>query len=192
MLGGFYRPQLRFANGIQSPRPLAALISASFSVVLDTIRVTVEAFATGRVKFNEVPEKTNKTHIRIAPSFLTGACSGGPPEHAYTASTIGDFLGWLDSDGNASTRLRHGLNARELIELDCMQASNFDGLGKEVGRSWNCLAGATITVAACDREAASKPTVESKKTNDLGEGAQNAHSTEKTKGQRWMVSRSSP
>lgn len=104
----------------------------SFSIVLDTIRVTVEAFATGKVEFKSVSDDTGKKHIRGAPSFLTGR-SGGPPERPYTASTIGDFLGWLDTDGHASTRLRHGLNAQELIELDCMQASNFDGLGKEAG-----------------------------------------------------------
>ena len=71
-------------------------------------------------------------YARSAPSFLAGP-SGGPPERCYTASTVGDFLGWLDTDGHASSRLRHGLNALELIELDCMSAGNFEGLGKEEG-----------------------------------------------------------
>ncbi len=83
----------------------------SFPVVLDTIRVAVEAFAEGKVEFDEVPGKTPTKHVRNAPSFLTGRCSGGPPQHAYTASTLGEFLGWLDADGHAATRLRNGLNA---------------------------------------------------------------------------------
>ena len=46
--------------------------SASFLVVLDTIRVTVKAFAEGKVEFDPVSKDTNKIHFRFAPSFLTG------------------------------------------------------------------------------------------------------------------------
>lgn len=44
--------------------------ATSFPVVLDTIRVTVKAFAGGRIELREVPEKTNKSHMRVAPSFF--------------------------------------------------------------------------------------------------------------------------
>ena len=106
---------------------------ASFSVVLDTIKVAVEAFAAGRIEFDQISDSKNLRHIRHAPSFRpTTDRFGGPPNRQYTAATLGEFLGWMDSDGKASTRLHHGLNALELIELDCMQASNFDGLGNEL------------------------------------------------------------
>ena len=40
----------------------------------------------------------------------------------YTAITLGEFLGWLNTGGKATNRLLTGLNALELIEIDCMQA----------------------------------------------------------------------
>ncbi len=92
----------------------------SLPVVLDTIKVTVKAFAEGKVEFEPVPEKTRTGYIRQAPEFATGC--GEHLLHIYTAATLGEFLGWLDADGHASKRLLHGLNALELIELDCMQA----------------------------------------------------------------------
>ena len=65
---------------------------ASFSVVLDTIKVAVEAFAAGRVEFNPVPEDTRKGWIRVAPSFLLGGePSLGGRERSYTATTLGAF-----------------------------------------------------------------------------------------------------
>ncbi len=107
---------------------------ASVPVVLDTIRVAVKAFAEGKVEFDEVPGDTRKTYIRSAPSFLPGNERAlGGRARSYTASTLGEFLGWLVKDGNASMRLLNGLNALELIEQDCMSADNFDGLAILIG-----------------------------------------------------------
>ena len=66
---------------------------ASFSVVLDTIKVAVEAFAEGKVAFNLVPEKTRTGYIRQAPKFGTGC--DGDLAHIYTAITLGEFLGMV-------------------------------------------------------------------------------------------------
>jgi len=107
--------------------------ATSFPVVLDTIRMAVQAFAEKKVEFVLVPTKTRNSYIREAPSFLPGVCVGPSPTHIYTAQTLGAFLGWLDTDGTATKRLLNGLNALELIERDCMSSDNFDGLSKEQG-----------------------------------------------------------
>ena len=90
----------------------------SLPVVLDTIKVTVKAFADGKVELKPVPDKTRTGYIRQAPEFATGC--GEHLLHIYTAITLGEFLGWLDVNGKASKRLLSGLNALELIELDCI------------------------------------------------------------------------
>ena len=92
----------------------------SLPVVLDTIKVTVKAFADGKVEFKPVPDKTRMGFIRQAPGFAPGRELG--LVHVYTAITLGEFLGWLDADGGATNRILSGLNALELIEIDCMQA----------------------------------------------------------------------
>ena len=100
----------------------------SLPVVLDTIKVAVKEFAKGTVEFEPVPDKTRKNIVRYAPSFLSAdVCGPAPGHHIYTATTLGEFLGWLDADGSASRRLHTGLNALKLIERECMQAP-FNGM----------------------------------------------------------------
>ncbi len=87
----------------------------SLPVVLDTIKVTVKAFAEGHVKFEPVPADTRTGFIRQAPGFTPGRELG--LVHVYTASTLGEFLGWLDADGGATKRLSR-------IDKDAKDARN--------------------------------------------------------------------
>ncbi len=140
----------------------------SFPVVIDTIRVAVVALAGGRVAFEEVPNKTRNSYIREAPSFLPdGVCVGGSPTHSYTAQTLGAFLGWLDKDGTASKRLLNGLNALELLELDCMQTSNFDNLGKEEGYALTTQTKKTYARYVAKAKDADKEAKQAKKDGNL-------------------------
>ncbi|KKL99989.1 hypothetical protein LCGC14_1808880 [marine sediment metagenome] len=136
----------------------------SFLVVLDTIRVTVKAFAEGRVKFDPVPEGTNKKFIRAAPSFLVGA--GGIPRASYIAQTLGAFLGWTEKDGKSTERLRHGLNALELEERDCLSATNFDSLGKDQGYQLTTQTKKTYDRYAAKAKNADKEAVKAQKSGD--------------------------
>ena len=72
---------------------------ALFSVVLDTISVAVKAFAEKKVEFDPVPNDTRKTYIRNAPSFLMDGRAPALGSRPYTATTLGEFLGWLKNDG---------------------------------------------------------------------------------------------
>ncbi len=76
-------------------------------MVLDTIRVTVKAFAEGHIELEPVPVDTREGYIRQAPGFTPGR--GEHLLHVYTAITLGEFLGWLDADGYASNRILTGL-----------------------------------------------------------------------------------
>ena len=71
--------------------------SSSASVLQETVRATVEAFAKGKISLNGV---SDNAHVgRIAPSFIStkfGLLPGGDrPKLAYTNQTLGEFLGWL-------------------------------------------------------------------------------------------------
>ena len=153
----------------------------SFPVVLDTIRVAVKAFAEGKVKFDPVPADTNKKYFRSAPSFIPGRSEG--PSERYTASTLGEFLGWLDTDGGASHRLRNGLNALELIELDCMAAGNFDGLGKEEGYALTTETKKTFGRYAAKAKKVEKEVTKAQKKGDARLASSQAKLADKTRKQ---------
>ena len=92
--------------------------------LIESVRATVSAYAKGLITPDEMPapdEKTNVSQLRNAPSFQAGVSVPAPGTHAYTAVTLGRFLGLIKKGGGggeqAATRLLTVLNALELNEL---------------------------------------------------------------------------
>jgi DNA repair exonuclease SbcCD ATPase subunit len=102
-------------------------------VLLESIRATVQALAEGKIEIGkesgqmEAPDKNNEKSFRYAPSFVIGnGAAGSPPAAAYTAVTLGKFLG-VSAEGGSS-RLKTALNALELIEVGCLPEKNTRGI----------------------------------------------------------------
>jgi hypothetical protein len=65
--------------------------------LIELVREAVHAFAAGLVKFPAVPEDTNKSHFRVAPSFLRDPV--GSQGAVYTVETVGHYLKRTQSRG---------------------------------------------------------------------------------------------
>ena len=67
-----------------------------FLSIIETVAATVVGLAEGTIKPLPIPEKTPKTTIRYAPSFIPGEISKAhSASHIpYTALAIGKLLGY--------------------------------------------------------------------------------------------------
>jgi hypothetical protein len=102
------------------------------AVIHETIRAVVEAYGKGLIKLRPVNPKTdtgvNKGVIRYAPSFIPDR-AGSDGDRAYTAQTIGEFLGWLrGAERKADSKVYASLTALQFIEEGLLKDSDFDGL----------------------------------------------------------------
>jgi hypothetical protein len=81
--------------------------STRFTVEMETVRAVVEAYAAGKISLPEIPRDTAHAHLRSAPSFVPSSDDGDVGHHRpYTRSSVGKFLGWLDSQGKQTAALR--------------------------------------------------------------------------------------
>lgn len=106
---------------------------SSVSVEHETIRAVVEAYAQGQINLTKPSSKSNSSHLRNAPSFIP--CSPSEGEHAYSAQTVAEFLGWLEPSGDVQNRVRDAINALELIEEGILNESDFLSLGSAQARA---------------------------------------------------------
>jgi chemotaxis protein histidine kinase CheA len=104
-------------------------------VLLESIRATVQALADGKIEIGnesgqmEAPSQSNSRYFRFAPSFVSGkGAAGGVPAVAYSAETLGKFLGLPGGNGGGGGRLCVALNALELIEVGCLPEKNTRGI----------------------------------------------------------------
>jgi hypothetical protein len=67
--------------------------------------------------------RRSRSQLRYAPSFIPGGSfeDGG---RAYSADTIGRFLGWLDPDGSPKSRIYDALAELEAQELELVSAAD--------------------------------------------------------------------
>ena len=99
--------------------------TASVLVEYETVRAVVEAYGAGRIKLPS-PGRIDKRYTRYAPGFSFENKPETAP--AYSAQTVATFIGWTDSDGQASIKVRDALSALELIEAGVLDESRFEGL----------------------------------------------------------------
>jgi flagellar biosynthesis GTPase FlhF len=100
------------------------------AVILETIRAVVEAFGKGLIKLQPIKEgdpHIRKDMIRYAPSFIPGSVPAGV-QTAYTAQSVGEFLGWVKASGARDDRVNTSLAALQFIEEGLLKDSDFDGL----------------------------------------------------------------
>lgn len=100
------------------------------SSTIQSVRSVVKAFADGEVQLPPIIGKVNKDHIRYAPSFVKGVCSGNLPEHAYTAITLAVFFECeISNTANKELSAPHKIQASlAALELEEMKVTS-DGLG---------------------------------------------------------------
>lgn len=97
----------------------------------ETIRAVVEAYAAGQIELEQPAASLPKAQIRYAPSFIAGD-GAGPARHApYTAQSVGEFLGWLDSRGRAQEKVLNALAALSFIEEGTLDEAVFATLSTQ-------------------------------------------------------------
>jgi hypothetical protein len=106
--------------------------SASFEIKV--VRRTVEAYANGAVHLEAPDDRTPKSDLRFAPSFVLGpdtdvtrAARGRP----YTAVTLGRFLGFIKPSGDVQDRVRDALTILQFAEDGLISETAFAGLSRK-------------------------------------------------------------
>jgi hypothetical protein len=112
----------------------------SISVLLESIRATVQAYAEGKVSSEEMPvgDRSRIGELRYAPSFQrhenSVGCSDTVSLHPYTVLSIGLFIGMTDDHTEGGKRpkqsLRRAMNALELMEQGYLKEKNIVNLSK--------------------------------------------------------------
>lgn len=117
--------------------------STAFLNDMNTVESTVKAFAEGRIKLPEQKMIERTIHlVRLGPSFIRGQqrnCSEFSEQSkrvAYSAQTIGEYLGWMMPKGKAQDRVYHSLGALELIEKGQLRRNDFIGMGLTTARAF--------------------------------------------------------
>jgi ParB-like nuclease domain len=104
--------------------------TGAFLNELETVEQTVKAFAKGEIQLPVVTSNKGRIRPRYAPSFISGGKDfGGHAPKSYTAQSIGQFLGWMQPDGEAQNRVTNSLAALEFIERGVLTRRHFAGLG---------------------------------------------------------------
>ena len=99
----------------------------------ESVRAVVLAYGTARIKLSLPDPKASHAKLRFAPSFLQGG--DDPNVHLdhrrrrYTSTTVAKFLGWHEE------KVRIVLQALELMELEILEPSMFEGLGPTRARA---------------------------------------------------------
>ncbi|MBA3584100.1 MAG: hypothetical protein H0W36_06150 [Gemmatimonadetes bacterium] len=107
--------------------------TAAASVMQETVRQVVLAYAEGRIELESVVFTPGRggpspSQVRAAPSFIPGL-PPGRPGMAYTALTVATFLGWNE------TKVTAALAALEEIERGTFQAADFRTMTQKQARA---------------------------------------------------------
>ena len=108
--------------------------STSATVEQESVRAVILAYGARKINNLPLPDpKASLAKLRFAPSFLQG---GDDPnvhlDHGrrrYTSTTVAKFMGWQGE------KVRIVLQALELMELDILEPSMFEGLGPTKARA---------------------------------------------------------
>jgi hypothetical protein len=91
-----------------------------------TLESTIKAYGDGKIDLGEVPKDTNKKHIRHAPS--------GRSERSYTKQMVGEFLGWVGTDGELNNACRIGFQILDAIEAKLVTRKQLKKLDRTQAR----------------------------------------------------------
>jgi len=94
---------------------------ADESVHHETVRATIEAYATGKIDLPTSRAAESGGRLRYAPSFVVGDRSR-ETDRPYSAASLGNFLGWSDS------KVKKVLEALALLERKVLTEDDFKGL----------------------------------------------------------------
>lgn len=109
--------------------------NTTFYTEMQQVRAVVQAFSEGKIALHPVPAKTNRTDIRVAPSFVPGCVTDSVPHpKSYTVSTVAKFLGWASPSGvggklRVQDRARAVFTALELVETGALREDDLRDLG---------------------------------------------------------------
>lgn len=99
---------------------------SDLSNVIESVKATVAALATGQIKPEDMPvdPKTREDYIRYAPSYITGKPSVSKLEtHPYTVLSVATFLGATKQNGKeAESKIVAALRVLELEEMKVWDA----------------------------------------------------------------------
>lgn len=103
-----------------------------FVTEMETVQAVVTAFASGKIKLEEPAAQGT---VRIAPSYdpvsRKSPSFASLQRFAYNAKTIGTFLGWLNSDGDAERKVFDAINALQLMDEDILSLSQLEDLPQD-------------------------------------------------------------
>lgn len=97
-------------------------------VEIETIESVVRAFGEGKIRLPKAhPSGMN---LRCAPSFIpaNSTTRGVQADKIYNNQSIGEFLGWVHSDGKAKNKIGTALTALQYIEEGIIKLKAFDGI----------------------------------------------------------------
>ncbi len=100
-------------------------------VLLESVRATVQAYADGKILPAEMPvgQDARESYLRDAPSYSI-VPAGRRPARPYTMTSLGDFLGMLESEKQTPNhKLQAAVSALELIEQGYLSESKLQGIG---------------------------------------------------------------
>jgi hypothetical protein len=80
-----------------------------------------------KIELPKVDTKTNKTIVRCAPSFIPGDANR-ISVRIYNARQIGEFLGWVYSDGRHNQKIDTCLTALQYVEEGILTLKEFEKL----------------------------------------------------------------
>jgi hypothetical protein len=95
------------------------LWGTDFLVDMETVEAVIKAYTKGDIKL-ERPSNMGPPEFRRARA-----------EYAYTAVTVGKFLGWMKPGGDPQERVKIALRALELIEEGILKPEQFEELGNK-------------------------------------------------------------
>jgi DNA segregation ATPase FtsK/SpoIIIE-like protein len=148
---------------------------------LETVRSTVEAYADERINIEQPSQKTNRRHLRFAPSFIKGGARRPSDEQPYTASTIASFLGWEKPSGQPQGKVKYALKALELIEQDIIEERAVKGMNTTELRA---LVTKTQKRLTQEKEAAESLKEEAEEAKQQAEEASDPHEKQAAKNRK--------
>jgi ParB-like chromosome segregation protein Spo0J len=89
-----------------------------------TVKAVIVAYAQGKIQLPKPKDKAGS--LRYAPSFLRN--KKDPAGKPYTATSLAQWLGWTQPDGQANLRLRNALSALEAVEEKLLDPEDVQGL----------------------------------------------------------------
>ena len=98
--------------------------ATSFATEMETTQAVVKAFADDKIKLDK-PEAGSLKN-RYAPKFSISQPAKSDSDHAYTAVTVGKFLGWLQPNKAPQRRIYTSIAALELIEEGYLKLSQLE------------------------------------------------------------------